>query len=143
MIESSQLIHNQLLLYEDSIRPVRFWLEELSPDQPVQRKESSLWEELFCIAGLLSVNGLTFPDGYFCLPPGERISHMKPAGGKATLLRVATRPIPPRKVSQRLMENLRSIKNGSGTKYPRGGRTTLAGEWRSFFEMRVAPESPV
>ena len=89
MTQSSQLIHNELLLYEDSIRPVRFWLEELGLDQPVQRKESSLWEELFCIAGLLSVNGMTFPDGYFCLPPGERISHMKPAGGKAALLRVA------------------------------------------------------
>ena len=59
MIQSSQLIHNELLLFEDSIRPVRFWLEELSLDQPVQRKESSLWEELFCFAGMLSVDGMT------------------------------------------------------------------------------------
>ena len=68
---------------------MRFWLEVLEPDQPVERKDVTLWEELFCFDGCISWNGKTFQESYFCLPPGEPISDVKAAGGKASLLRLA------------------------------------------------------
>jgi quercetin dioxygenase-like cupin family protein len=89
MIQSSKLVHNELLLYEDSTPPVRFWLETLEPNQPVQRRDVTLWEELFCFEGWISFNGKNFQDSYLCLPPGELISGVKTTGGKASLLRLA------------------------------------------------------
>ena len=89
MILESNLIQNELILFEDSIRSVCFWLEALEPDQPIRRRDVTLWEELFCIDGWISLNGKTFQDSYLCLPPGELISGVKTTGGKASLLRLA------------------------------------------------------
>jgi len=88
MIRESKSTHHEFLLFEDSTRPVRFWLEELGPDQWVRRKDQTLWEELFFFEGMLSLNGRPLRDGYFCLPPGKPISSVKTAGGKASLLRM-------------------------------------------------------
>lgn len=89
MIQNSKLVHNELLLYEDSTRPVRFWLESLETDQPIRRRDVTLWEELFFFNGSISSNGKTFQDSYLCLPPGKLISGVKTTGGKASLLRLA------------------------------------------------------
>lgn len=89
MICQSTLVQHEQLLFEDSIRPMRFWLEVLELDQPVGRKDVTLWEELFFLDGCISWNGNTFQESYFCAPPGEPISNVKAVGGKASLLRLA------------------------------------------------------
>lgn len=89
MIRRFKLVQNEQLLYEDSIRPVRFWLESLEPNQFVERRDSTLWEELFFFDGLIVVDGTNVKDAYFCLPPREPLSEVKVAGGIASLLRLA------------------------------------------------------